>query len=164
MKPSVPAADPSSPLVIIGWREWVSLPGLGIAFTKAKIDTGARSSSLHALEIEKFEVEGEDWVRFRVHPLQRRVDREVICEAKVFDQRLIRSSSGQASLRYVIRTPIRWAGETWAVDLTLADRSQMGFRMLLGREAVRGRLLVDPGQSYFGPRPKRARPRPSADK
>jgi hypothetical protein len=150
-----------SPLLIIGWREWISMPDLGIKRTKAKIDTGARSSSLHAFEIEAFKKNGDPWVRFQVHPIQRRDDFIVHCEAAVHDVRLVRSSSGESTERYVIRTPISWMGQTWDIDLTLADRSLMGFRMLIGREAVRGHLLVDPGRSYFGPRPtrsKRSRP------
>ena len=146
--------------MIIGWREWISLPELGIRHTKAKIDTGARSSSLHAFEIEPFEKDGEEFVRFKVHPIQRRDDIVVTCDSKIHDRRHIRSSSGQSSERYVVRTAIAWAGERWQVDLTLADRALMGFRMLIGREAVRGRMLVEPGQSYFGPRPSRSRRRP----
>lgn len=149
-----------SPLLIIGWREWVSMPDLGIKRTKAKIDTGARSSSLHAFKIEPFLREDAQWVRFQVHPIQRRDDLMVTCEAVVHDVRCIRSSSGESAERYVIRTPISWMDQTWNVDLTLADRSLMGFRMLIGREAVRGRLLVDPGRSYFGPRPTRSKRRP----
>ena len=148
------------PLVIIGWREWVSMPRLGIKQTKAKIDTGARSSSLHAFEIESFTKQGKDWVRFQVHPIQRRDDLIVSCEAPIHDVRHIRSSSGEASERFVIRTPISWMGQTWKIDLTLADRSLMGFRMLIGREAIRGRVLVDSGRSYFGPKPSRSKRKP----
>ncbi|TWU57850.1 ATP-dependent zinc protease family protein [Rubripirellula reticaptiva] len=144
-----------TPLVIIGWREWLSLPDLKIAHIKAKIDTGARSSSLHAFEIEAFDRDGAPWVRFQVHPIQRRDKYSVQCEAPVHDIRNVRSSSGESSIRYVILTSVLWMGETWTVDLTLADRTQMGFRMLVGREAVRGRMLVDPARSYFGGRPSR---------
>lgn len=136
------------------------MPRLGIRQTKAKIDTGARSSSIHAFEIESFAKEGKDWVRFQVHPIQRRDDFIVSCEAPVHDVRHIRSSSGEASERFVIRTPISWMGQTWKIDLTLADRSLMGFRMLIGREAIRGRLLVDSGRSYFAPKPSRSRRKP----
>ncbi len=136
------------------------MPDLGIKRTKAKIDTGARSSSLHAFEIESFDKEDVQWVRFQVHPIQRRDDIVVQCEAVVHDIRRVRSSSGESAKRFVIRTPITWMGQTWDVDLTLADRSLMGFRMLIGREAVRGRFLVDPGRSYFGPRPTRSKRRP----
>ncbi len=148
-----------TPLVIIGWREWVSLPGLKIAHIKAKIDTGARSSSLHAFEIEPFDHEGEPWVRFQVHPIQRRDDFSIPCQAPVHDIRNVRSSSGESAARYVILTDVSWMGEKWTAELTLADRTQMGFRMLVGREAVRGRMLVDPSRSYFGGRPPRRRRR-----
>ena len=149
--------ETDAPLIIIGWREWLSLPDLGIPRIKAKIDTGARSSSLHAYEIQRFEQQGCSLVRFKVHPVQRRDAVSVSCVAEVHDVRSVRSSSGEAADRIVIQTPVRWMGETWTVDLTLADRSQMGFRMLIGREAVRGRMLVDPGRSYFGGRPKKKR-------
>jgi len=145
-----------SPLTIIGWREWVALPELDIQTTKAKIDTGARSSSLHALNQEVFERDGTDLVRFEVHPLQRRDDLTVTCEAPLADRRRIRSSSGQSSWRNVIRTQVLWMGLTMDIDLTLADRSLMGFRMLIGREAIRGELLVDPGRSYFAKRPPKS--------
>lgn len=149
--------ETETPLIIIGWREWLSLPDLGIPRIKAKIDTGARSSSLHAYDIQTFEKDGCALVRFKVHPVQRRDAVSVSCVAEVHDVRSVRSSSGEASDRIVIQTPVRWMGETWTVDLTLADRSQMGFRMLVGREAVRGKMLVDPGRSYFGGRPQKKR-------
>lgn len=152
-----PTAD--TPLVIIGWREWISLPELGIARIKAKIDTGARSSCLHTYEIESFELEGRPYVRFKVHPIQRHDEFSVTCQAPVHDVRSVRSSSGEAADRFVIQTLVRWMGESWTVDLTLANRSEMGFRMLIGREAIRGRMLVDPGRSYFGGRPKRKKKR-----
>ncbi len=160
MSASLGSTDGSAPLVIIGWREWVALPELRIGHIKAKIDTGARSSSLHAFEIEPFIRDGKSMVRFDVHPVQRRDDISIQCEAEVYDVRRIRSSSGDVSKRYVIQTPVRWMGESWPLELTLANRSEMGFRMLIGREAVRGRMLVDPGRSYFGGRPKRKNRRP----
>jgi hypothetical protein len=144
-----------APLVIIGWREWVSLPELGIRHIKAKIDTGARSSSLHAFDITPFTRDDMPMVGFSVHPVQRREKFTVQCEAPVHDIRSVRSSSGEARDRFVIQTPVMWLGEKWNAELTLADRTEMGFRMLIGREAVRGRMLVDPGRSYFGGRPKR---------
>ncbi len=137
-----------SPLVV-GWREWVALPGLGIRRVKAKIDTGARSSSLHAIDVRKEVRDGKDWVRFRVHPLQRNSKKTVECEAEVLEYRSVKSSTGHASRRPVILTSIELHGKTWEIEVTLANRTEMGFRMLLGREGVRGRFLVDPGQSYF---------------
>ncbi|MEC8554559.1 MAG: RimK/LysX family protein [Planctomycetota bacterium] len=149
--------QPASRLEVIGWREWVSLPDLGIPRVKAKVDTGARSSSLHAFDLEHFEVEGGKRVRFSVHPRQRNMSHSMQCEAKVIDFRSVRSSSGEASRRPVIRTQVRLLGQTWEVDMTLANRDEMGFRMLLGREAFRGKFLVDAGGSYYGGKPKKKR-------
>jgi hypothetical protein len=157
VKPSVkssPAARPDR-LPVMGWREWIELPELGIRATKAKVDTGARSSALHAEEIQPYTRAGKLWVRFQVHPLQR--DRSLVSDARapVMERREIRSSSGQVQARYVVRTAIYLGGMRYSIDLTLADRDTMGFRMLLGREAVRGRFVVDPGRSFLvGPKPK----------
>ncbi|MEZ6134128.1 MAG: ATP-dependent zinc protease [Pirellulaceae bacterium] len=147
--------DSASPPDIIGWREYVSLPDLGIRSIKVKVDTGARSSSLHAYDITEFSRDGERWLRFCVHPWQRNDRKIVAAEARVLDVRSIRSSSGELNERYVIMTTARLLGQSWPIELTLANRDQMGFRMLLGREAIRGRMLVDPGRSYFGGIPKR---------
>jgi hypothetical protein len=142
-----------APDKIIGWREWLSIPGLGIETIKAKVDTGARSSALHAFKIRRFERDGEAWVRFQVHPVQRNTKKTVACEARVHDERKVRSSAGHEQIRVVIREQVEVLGERFFIDLTLTNRDAMGFRMLLGREAVRGRFLVDPGRSYFGGRP-----------
>ena len=143
-----------SELPLIGWREWVGLPDLGIKTIKVKVDTGARSSSLHAFKLQEFERDGVKWVRFHVHPVQRNSDESVELEAMVLEFRSVRSSSGKAEIRPVIVTNIELFGITWPVELTLARRDQMGFRMLLGREAFRGRFLVDAGKSFYGGRPK----------
>lgn len=140
---------------IIGWREWIGLPDLGIKLIKAKVDTGARSSSLHAYDIKKFDLEGKPWVRFKVHPVQRKSNEVVEVEAEVLAFRSVRSSSGKASVRPVILTNVELLGRVWPVELTLANRDEMGFRMLLGREAFRGRFLVDTSKSYFGGKPTR---------
>ncbi len=142
-------------LQTIGWREFVSLPDLGIPAIKAKVDTGARSSSLHAFELELFRKEDLDYVRFKIHPLQRSSQRVIEVETPVFDIRNVKSSSGEISLRPVIVTLVKMLGESWPIEITLANRDEMGFRMLLGREAIRGRMLVDSGNSYFGGIPKR---------
>lgn len=142
-------------LPIIGWREWVSLPEFGVKRIKVKVDTGARSSSLHAFDIHPFKRGGHEWVRFQVHPVQRKSIKSVEVEAKVLEYRSVRSSSGKASLRPVIVTTVELFGTNWPIELTLASRDEMGFRMLLGREAIRRRFLVDPGKSYYAGRPKR---------
>lgn len=146
---------PEPALPVIGWREWVGLPDFGIMQIKVKVDTGARSSSLHAFDLREFERDGEEWVRFQVHPVQRKNIRSVEVEAQVLEHRSVRSSSGKASMRPVIVTNVRLMGITWPVELTLASRDEMGFRMLLGREAFRRRFLVDAGKSYCGGKPKR---------
>jgi hypothetical protein len=140
----------SAALPIIGWREWVGLPDLGIAKLKAKVDSGARSSALHAFRVKRFQQDGEDWVQFEVHPVQRKTSDLVTVQAKVLEYRSVRSSSGKAETRPVIETNVTLHGKTWRVELTLTNRDQMGFRMLLGRQAFRKRFLVDASRSYLG--------------
>jgi hypothetical protein len=142
-------------LPIIGWREWVGLPDFGIKKIKVKVDTGARSSSLHAFDMKILDRDGRQWVRFKVHPFQRKSDKTVEVEAEILEFRSVRSSSGKASVRPVIITRVELLGQSLPVELTLASRDEMGFRMLLGREAFRGRFLVDAGKSYYGGKPKR---------
>ncbi|WDI40735.1 ATP-dependent zinc protease family protein [Bremerella sp. P1] len=142
-------------LPIIGWREWVQLPELGIAKIKAKIDTGARSSSLHAYDLKYEERDGKQWVRFKVHPRQRNTTEQVVAESPVLEFRKVRSSNGQVTKRPVILTKVELLGELFEIEITLANRDSMGFRMLLGREAYRGRMLVDSGASYLSGVPKR---------
>lgn len=139
----------SAPLPSIGWREWLALPELGIERIKVKVDTGARTSALHASGIEHFDKDGVPWVRFKVHPLQRDVRTTVCAEAPLLDEREVRSSSGKATRRPVIATRMVLGGVVWTAELTLVRRDVMGFRMLLGRQAVRRRFLVDPGRSYL---------------
>lgn len=134
---------------LVGWREWVQLPTLQVPWIKCKVDTGARSSCLHAFDKKIFERDGKDWVRFSVHPLQRRSKPEILCEAPVVEYRRVRSSSGHTEKRPVIESEIIVAGRTWTIELTLSNRDEMGFRMLLGREAIKGRFLVDSGNSYY---------------
>ncbi len=142
-------------LPVIGWREWVALPDLGVRFVKAKVDTGARSSSIHAFEVEELKRGRKTFVRFKLHPLQRSDEKEIVAEAEVLEYRRVKSSSGDAAMRPVIETNVTVCGKTWPVELTLANRDEMGFRMLLGRQAFRGRFLVDAGSSYYGGKPKK---------
>lgn len=144
-----------SNLPIIGWREWVGLPDFGIQKIKVKVDTGARSSSLHAFDLQQFERDDQTWVRFQIQPIQRKTTKTDPIEVPVLEFRYIRSSTGKATKRPVIITNVELLGVSWPVELTLARRDKMGFRMLLGRQAVRQRFLVDPGSSYYGGRPAR---------
>jgi hypothetical protein len=145
---------------LTGWREWVSLPDAGIDWIKAKIDTGARTSSLHAFHIEEFEREGEEWVRFRVKPWQESQEDTTVVECPVFDRRRVRSSSGHAQQRIVVSLAIRLVDQTIVSEVTLSNRDEMGFRMLIGREALRRGFVVDPARSFLGGRaPKEARRR-----
>jgi hypothetical protein len=142
----------------IGWREWVGLPDLRVGAIKAKVDTGARTSALHAYHIEPFRRGGALWLRFELHPMQRSEARKVACEARAIDERAVRNSGGGVERRYIIRTLLRLGEEVWPIELALANRDQMGFRMLLGRTALQGRALIEPGRSYLlGARPPKRR-------
>jgi hypothetical protein len=140
----------------IGWREWLSLPDLAIERIKAKVDTGARSSAIHAFDLEYFKRDGVPMVRFKVHPVQRDRAITVLAQAPLLANRAVTNSGGRAELRPVVTTIVRFMGEAWPIELTLTRRDFMGFRMLLGRQAVRGRFRVDPGRSYLGGKPPRA--------
>jgi len=134
--------------LIVGSEEWCSLPEIGLPMVKARVDSGAKTSALHAFNIRTFTRGGDPWVSFELHPIQRD-DRTVVrCEAKVVDRRTIKSSSGETESRFVIRTPIQFPNGTWDIELTLTNRDSMGYRMLLGREAMAGRMLVDPSLSF----------------
>jgi hypothetical protein len=137
------------PSVIVGWREWAALPDLGIHRIKAKVDTGARSSSLHAYDMKRFRRKGVSMIRFKVHPIQRDFRTVVEAEAELVDLRKVRSSSGVQTLRPVIATTLRLGAHEWTIEVTLVRRDAMGFRMLLGRQAVRGHALVDPGRAFL---------------
>jgi hypothetical protein len=142
-----------APRTTIGWREWVALPEWDVPWIKAKIDTGARTSALHAYDIEIVERDGETRTRFAVHPWQDSSADTVVVEAPLLDRREVRSSSGTARVRPVVATTIALAGRSVLLEVTLTRRDEMGFRMLIGREALRGAFIVDPGRSYLGGRP-----------
>ena len=133
---------------VVGWREYVGLPGLGIGRLVCKVDTGARTSSLHAFRWERFERDGEDYVRFGVHPRRNNDVTEVWCEAEVIGEREVTNSGGVAEIRPVIRTVLQLGELQWTIELNLTDRSTMGYRMLLGRTAMQHLLWVDPSVSY----------------
>ena len=142
--------------IIVGREEWCSFPGLGVPAIKARVDSGAKTSSMHAFNIQKFRRDGESWVSFEVHPLQNDRRTVIRCERPVIDKRIVKSSSGISETRYVVSATIKAGIENWDIELTLANRDSMGFRMLLGRQALRGRAVVDPGRSYqAGGRSKR---------
>ena len=145
-----PRRGRKTPKPTIGWREWIALPDLGVDAIKVKVDTGARSSALHAFELRSFEQDGVEFVRFTIHPRQRDAKVSVEVECPVVGRRWIRSSSGHRSRRPVIRTPIELFGQTWPIEVTLTNRDAMGFRMLLGRKAISRRFLVDVSKSYLG--------------
>lgn len=140
-------------LRVIGWREWVALPDLGIKRLKCKVDTGARSSALHTFFVEQFVEDGRDRVRFGIHPFQRRTDRERICVADVLDERIVSDSGGHREKRIAIRTDVVLGDHRWSIEMTLTARDGMRFRMLLGRTAMRGKYLVDSGAAYVAGKP-----------
>lgn len=143
-------------LITIGWREWVKLPDLGLPWIKAKIDTGARTSCLHAFSLETFDKNSEAWLRFGIHPRQGDTDTEVYCEAKIIDQRMVSDSGGHKEQRYVITTPLVIGKQQWPIEITLTNRDNMKFRMLLGRTAMEGRLAVNPEASFLLGKPPRS--------
>src|SRR5690554_14901 len=137
--------------VIVGSEEWCSLPQLKVPAIKVRVDSGAKTSALHAEQITPFEKDGEAWVKFNIHPIQRTGKSAISCEAKVIDRRIIKSSTGTRESRYVINTEISLGDHKWTIELTLTNRDSMGYRMLLGREAMTGRLIVDPDEHFkFG--------------
>ena len=146
----MPRTTNSTPL-ILGWEEWVALPELGLAAIKAKVDTGARTSALHAFYVEPFGAARTRKVRFGVHPVPRRDDVAVECTARLVDRREVRSSNGEREQRYVIETPIRIGEREWLIEVTLANRDMMVYRMLLGRQALPRDVLVNPSSSFLQP-------------
>jgi hypothetical protein len=142
------AANDEKPITL-GWREWVQLPDLGLDGIKAKIDTGARTSALHAFEVTPFTESGVRRVRFKMHPNQRDKETVVECVADIKDERLVRDSGGHQEKRWVIESVICIGDDSWPIEMTLTARDDMLFRMLLGRTAMRGRAIVNPSRSYL---------------
>lgn len=138
------------PKTLIGWEEWCAFPDLGLPAIKAKVDTGAKTSALHAYDIKPFTKEGVKHVRFKIHPLQKNQKLEIECTAPLSDHRSITSSNGEREKRYVIKTPMKIGEKTIATELTLTSRHKMAFRMLLGRDAIcKAKLAVDPAKSFL---------------
>jgi len=135
--------------LIVGWKEWIVLPELSIPAIKAKVDTGAATSSLHAFNIEYFKKNGFKYVKFEVHPLQgnKRINR--YCIAPLIDSRYVRSSTGEERIRPVIKTLICISNTQWEIELNLTNRDSMGMRMLIGREALAGKMLVNPNHKFL---------------
>ena len=141
----------STPLVL-GWQEWIALPELGLPALKAKIDTGAKTSALHTYRIERFGTTKRPMVRFTVHPDPKRSHLEITASAPVIDQREVTSSNGERELRFVIATLIQIGAHGWPIEVTLTNRERMSYRMLIGRQAIRPNVLVDPDASFRQPR------------
>lgn len=139
---------PAAPRLVAGWREWVALPDLGVAAIKAKLDTGARSSALHAKRIERFSKNGTDYVRVLVEPGQRLRLNATFFEVPIVDERIVTDSGGHRERRIVIVSTLTLGNASWPVEITLTNREDMRFRLLLGRTALAGRITVDPARSY----------------
>lgn len=138
----------SDQLATLGWREWASLPELGLPAIKAKIDTGARTSALHTFFVERYRHQGQDRVCFHIHPIQQDLDTVVVSHALLKDERLVKDSGGHTEMRYVIETTLQIGDASWPIELTLTNRDNMRFRMLVGRQAINSTFLVNPARSY----------------
>lgn len=143
-----PEIDNTESKIELGWREWVGLPQLGIFSIKAKVDTGTRTSALHAFEVEEFEFDEKNFIRFKVHPRQKDDELVVECVSEVIEKRIIRDSSGKKEARWVIETEIHIGDEVWVSEITLTAHKNMMFRMSLGRTAFSGKAIVDPSMSF----------------
>jgi len=146
-----------SELITLGWREWVALPELMLPAIKAKVDTGARTSALHAFDLRPFAAGGREQIEFYIHPKQLNTKKVVKCVADIIDQRYVTDSGGHREERWVIRTPVQLGPYLWPIEMTLTARDDMRFRMLLGRNALKGRAVVDSSRSYVVGKRKKAK-------
>ena len=135
--------------LVLGWREWVALPDLGLPALKAKIDTGAKTSALHAFYTEQYQLDGVDMVKFLIHPIQKNFDFHVECHTPIVDFREVTDSGGHREMRYVNESNIVIGKRQWPIELTLTNRDTMRFRMLLGRRAMENQAVVEPEASYL---------------
>lgn len=151
-------SEQANNLLTFGWREWVVLPDLNLPAIKVKVDTGARTSALHAFEVSPYMKNNSQWVEFKIHPVQDDIDTVVTCQAVVLDNRVVTDSGGHKENRWVIQTPLCIGAYTWPIEITLTARDNMKFRMLLGRNAIKNRALVDCSKSYLvGKKPGKRR-------
>lgn len=150
--PAPPASEP----LLVGWREWGALPDLGLPTLQIKMDTGARTTALHAVDIEPFDEDGQPRVRFVVQPFTKRPEVRVACVADVVDRRVVTDTGGRSERRIFIRTTLALGGQTWPIEVNLTNRKGRRYRMLLGRTAMEGRLHIDAGRSYVLGRPPAA--------
>ena len=149
--------------LLLGWREWVGLPDLGLPQIKAKVDTGARTSTLHAFQLRTYTEAGQLKVEFQIHPKQKDLDLVQICTANVIGEKVVSDSGGHKEQRLVIVTPLVLGAYSWPIEITLTSRDNMLFRMLLGRTAIDGLAVVDPSKSYLvGKRPRKIK-QPKSD-
>lgn len=135
-------------LMIVGNAEWCALPDLNVPAIRARIDSGAKTSAIHAVNIREFYKHRQQWVKFEIHPLRVHTDVFIECQAPVYDFRMVKNSSGEAQPRYVIQTTLELGNEKWTIQATLANRRSMGFQMLLGREAMNHRILINPSEDF----------------
>jgi hypothetical protein len=148
-------------LLVLGWREWVTLPDLGLPPIKAKVDTGARTSALHAFRLRPFLENGVQRIEFYIHPRQRDLETEAICTADVVDKRTVTDSGGHSEERWVIGTSLSIGPHSWPIEVTLTARDDMRFRMLLGRTALRNHAIVDSSASYLVGKKRRRKRSPT---
>ena len=134
--------------IVVGSEEWCALPQLNIPAIKVRVDSGAKTSALHAVNIIPFKKDGDPWVRYEVHPIQNEGKTTIYCESPVMDKRKVKSSSGYGEIRYVIKTVLAIAKSSWEIEITLTNRDSMGYRMLLGRQAMAGKMMVDPEAAF----------------